>query len=318
MPSSAHMPLGPLRWMFFALGGCLLMVGDVGQISLPAMMSRLVRVWTKQPEQTNRTHCSSMALHSDAQEAAQAEAIRYMDAFLGIASHELRTPLTSMKMYVDIALVKLRKLAEKEALADPAEAEQLRALLGLLERSHLSIERMNRLVSDLLITSQIQSGALDLFPTTFDVSALVRQIVTKQQSYTPQRLIQFEASEVATVHADVARIEQVVLSYLSNALKYATAAMPIVVRLRQREGMVRVEVTDRGPGLSPEQQRLLFQRFSQVEGIEQQQDSSVGLGLGLYMSRKIIEQQGGQVGVNSRVGDGATFWFTLPLVPAQP
>ncbi len=107
---------------------------------------------------------------------------------------------------------------------------------------------------------------------------------------------------------------QVVNNYLSNALKYSEAARPVEVKVEIRDGVARVSVHDQGPGLSPEEQERIWERFYRVPGIQVQSGSGVGLGLGLHISRIIIERQGGSIGVESEQGKGSTFWFTLPCI----
>jgi signal transduction histidine kinase len=108
-------------------------------------------------------------------------------------------------------------------------------------------------------------------------------------------------------------VEQVVTNYLTNALKYAPAEHPIEAGVQRESQLGRVWVRDEGPGLSPEEQERIWEPFHRVQGIKAQHDAGVGLGLGLHICRMIIEQHGGQVGVESVPGMGATFWFTLPL-----
>jgi signal transduction histidine kinase len=117
--------------------------------------------------------------------------------------------------------------------------------------------------------------------------------------------------------ADAQRIGQVVTNYLTNALKYSPADRPVAVGLQVDNQQARLWVRDAGPGLPPEEQEHIWERFHQVKGIEVQSGSGVELGLGLYVCRTIIEQHHGQVGVQSARGAGSTFWFGLPLaVPA--
>ena len=263
-------------------------------------------------------------------EAARAEALaltganRRMDEFLGIAGHELRTPLTTVKANLQLAERRARQLLELELEAYDASgggrarlrqgsgpAEQL---LRLLDRSTHSVERQERLVQDLLDVSRIAAGQLEYRMERYDLAALVREAVEEQRASTPERRITLEApAEPVVVEADADRIGQVLTNYLTNALKYSAADQPVSVALYRLESTVRVEVRDGGPGLSPAQQRHLFERFSRVEGIEVMSGSGVGLGLGLYISRTIVARHGGTVGVESAPGKGSTFWFTLPL-----
>jgi signal transduction histidine kinase len=116
-----------------------------------------------------------------------------------------------------------------------------------------------------------------------------------------------------SVFADVGRLVQVVTNYLTNALKYSPADQPIEVRLSIAEQFAQVSVRDEGPGLSLAEQERIWERFYRVPGIEVQSGTGIGLGVGLYLCRTIIEQHDGQVGARSTPGQGSTFWFTLPL-----
>jgi len=121
------------------------------------------------------------------------------------------------------------------------------------------------------------------------------------------------AQEEVPVMADARRIEQVLTNYLVNAIRYSPAERDVLVRLAVEGHLVRVSVRDHGPGLIPEQQQQIWERFYQAR-VSEYRGARGGLGLGLALAKAIIEQHGGQVGVESRLGQGSTFWFTLPLV----
>jgi len=112
---------------------------------------------------------------------------------------------------------------------------------------------------------------------------------------------------------DAGRIGQVLTNFLTNALKYSPEDKPIVVSVRNEGALVRVAVRDEGPGLPPEEQERIWERFHQAAGVEAIGGMGVGLGLGLFISRSLIDRHGGELGVESVVGKGSTFWFTLPL-----
>jgi signal transduction histidine kinase len=120
----------------------------------------------------------------------------------------------------------------------------------------------------------------------------------------------------APIFADPQRVAQVISNYLNNALKYSEEEKPVSVRLQVEGKLVRVSVQDEGPGLSPESRSHIWERFYRAPGIEVQSGSSVGLGLGLHITRVIVEQHHGQVGVESTPGQGSTFWFSLPVAPS--
>jgi signal transduction histidine kinase len=197
----------------------------------------------------------------------------------------------------------------------PAIKTKLDRAHGLLERTSRQVVRLDRLVGDLLDASRIQAGKLELRPETCDLGRIVADAVQEQRAAWHGRSIHLDVPQHATlaVVADADRIGQVVTNYLTNALKYSAGDQGVAVRLRSTDDRARVEVEDRGPGLSPQQRAQLFERFYRVPGIDQLSGSGVGLGLGLYICKTIVERHGGQVGVDSTPGQGSVFWFALPL-----
>jgi signal transduction histidine kinase len=134
----------------------------------------------------------------------------------------------------------------------------------------------------------------------------------------PQRTIDLHvlAAGPVPVVADVDRIGQVVTNYLTNALKYSPEDQPVAVRVAVMGAVARVAVTDHGPGLPPREHERIWQKFYRAEGVRVQSGSGSGLGLGLHICKTIVEAHGGLVGVESAVGKGSTFSFTLPLAEA--
>jgi signal transduction histidine kinase len=145
--------------------------------------------------------------------------------------------------------------------------------------------------------------------------AVVHEAVAVQQDAEPERSIrlQLPPDRSVPVYADAGRIEQVVTNYLTNALKYSPADCQIEVGLEVEPEQARVWVRDHGPGLPESEQEHIWERFHRAQGVEVQSGAGVGLGLGLFISRMIVERHHGQVGVQSTPGQGATFWFTIPL-----
>jgi signal transduction histidine kinase/DNA-binding response OmpR family regulator len=245
------------------------------------------------------------------------DANRRMNDFLGIASHELRTPLTSIIGNVQMSERVLRPFAA--ATADPTDvpddlAAKLQHTHDMLMRADRQLSRLDRLVGDLLDVSRIEAGKLELRRELCDLTTVVREAVDTQRPAWPRRVIALHLPRRASaaVWADADRIGQVVANYVTNALKYSHDDQPVAVCLLRRSGRIRVEVHDHGPGLSEEQRAHLFERFSRAEGITQLSGSGVGLGLGLYICRTIVERHDGTFGVTSTPGEGSTFWFELP------
>lgn len=251
------------------------------------------------------------------------EANRRMDEFLGIAAHELKTPVTSGILNVGLAALRLRSaraaLAGWASVRTPSAPEllgaHLDAAVDLMAAAEASMERLSRLVADLLDVSRIRAGRLEFRPAPCDLAAIVREAVAEQRQIAPARVIQLErgAATAVPIVADADRIRQVVINYLTNALKYAPEDRAVRVGLRTRDGMARVSVKDDGPGLPTEERGRVWERYYRVAEIQANAGTGVGLGLGLHICRTIIERHQGVVGVRSAPGRGSTFWFALPL-----
>jgi PAS domain S-box-containing protein len=267
-------------------------------------------------EAIERARLTAELTTSEAERLAAEEANRQMDEFLNIASHELRTPVTSAKMALEVTTRRLRQFeTAPDSLSESATETVLHMIQRMVASSTRSLARLERLVEDLLDASRTHGERLGIEPARFDLVALVREVVDEQRAAWPDRDLGVDApSGALIVEADPDRIAQVIHNYLSNALKYAPHDHPITAHVETPAGWARVAVHDRGPGLTDEQRARVWERFYQVQGMVQQ-GSEIGLGLGLYISRHIVELHSGKVGVESRAGEGATFWFTLPLAP---
>jgi PAS domain S-box-containing protein len=254
-----------------------------------------------------------------AHELALEDTTRHMDEFLATASHDLRTPLTVVKSQMQLALRRFQRLLERTASSPEIlpNAELEAVSTSLLEASH-GTDRLTRLVAMLFDVAQARSGTLQLKRVPCDLAELVRRNVAAQQAAVPERCIELELPKAGVrIEADADRLDQVLTNYLTNALKYSAADQPVTVRLEVVENQAVVNVVDRGPGLPPEEQSLIWEVFHRVPGVEVQSGSgeaSGSLGLGLHICKQLIEMHpGGSVGVNSAVGAGSTFWFGLPL-----
>lgn len=244
------------------------------------------------------------------------ETNRLMNEFLSIAAHEIRTPLTTIRACLQLSQRQLKRLLNDEASLSSTVKNRLTTTNELTERAVHQASRQTRLVRDLLDVSRIQAGHLNLHPEPIDLTMLVTSAVTDQRTQTPNRTILLEVPDAELpVQVDRDRIEQVIDNYLSNALKYSEADKPVQVRVeREGQGQARVLVRDEGPGLPQAEQQAIWERFYRVPDVEVKSGSGIGLGLGLHISHTIIEQHGGQVGIESEPGQGSTFWFTLPLI----
>ncbi len=241
----------------------------------------------------------------------QKAAERRKQDFLSMVSHELRTPLQSIMGFIELALL------YHELLPSPL-APEAEGLIGkiemVLKRAMGQVNIEARLVEELLDVSRLETQPVDLALQRCNLTAIVQEAVASQQQAAATRHLELvlPLQEEVAVIADPGRIGQVLTNYLANALRYSPADQGVLVRLDVAGHMARVSVVDQGPGLTPEQQEEIWERFYQA-GPPGYRGAEGGLGLGLHIARSIVEQHGGQVGVESRLGHGSTFWFTLLL-----
>jgi len=252
-----------------------------------------------------------------ANELALRELDRRKDAFLSIVGHELKTPLTSLQGYVQLLARRFtawRTPSDVRKVSEDDLARDLSLAHTAIAYSEDSISRIARLVDDLLDESRIRDGRLAFELASCELGAIVRDAVEEQRMLAPQRVIRLTLpSGPVLVRADPLRIRQVVTNYLTNALKYSKENQPVAVGLEVAGAEARVAVRDQGPGVPASEQEHIWERFYRVEGIAVRSGSGVGLGIGLHISKAIVERHGGQLGVESAPGQGSTFWFTLPL-----
>lgn len=281
-----------------------------------ALVKALAKLTALVLEQVRLLHGWTQA---HANELALQETNRRFDAFLSLASHELRTPLAGIRGCIQLVLRRLEKLARQEQMASPLTEEMMQRLRHPLEEAITRATAQDRMISDLLDASRIQADKLEIIRRPANLIEIIQHSLQDIQYFAPERVITLHApvEEWIPVLADMDRIGQVVSNYLSNAVKYSAADQPVELWLTKEGEAVRVAVKDHGPGLTPEEQQVMWERFHRVKGIEVQYGTGASLGLGLYLCRTIIERHGGQVGVESTKGQGSTFWFTLPLTPER-
>lgn len=253
---------------------------------------------------------------------ALAETTRRMDEFLSVAAHELKTPVTNSMLTITLAIDTLSRFIAQAAPSDQALSDALARIQELLEREGGHMDRLSRLVADLLDVSRIRAGKLQLRMAPCNLAHIVRDVVEEQRQIAPERLILLQIPRAThqspIVLADEDRIRQVVVNYLSNALKYSRDQQQVTARLRISDGWARVSVRDEGPGVPSAEQRRVWERFYRVPGTQILSGAGIGLGLGLHICRTIIEQHQGRVGLRSAPGRGAIFWFALQLTSDLP
>lgn len=218
------------------------------------------------------------------------------DDFLSIASHELKTPVTTLK-------------GSLQLLNRYRDNMQHPMVIKLIDHANTSVTKITGLIDDLLNTTRTKEGQLHLNYKSFNLYEMLETCCSHIRMREKYRLI-LQGSKDIFIEADEARIEQVVVNFVNNAVKYAPDQHEIHISVEKTEGKVQVSVKDFGPGIPADKIPYIFDRYYRADysGVQYS-----GLGLGLYISAEIIKKHRGEIGVNSELGAGSTFWFTLPV-----
>lgn len=222
------------------------------------------------------------------------------DEFLSMASHELKTPVTSLKAFTQVLQMNFQK-------------EQNHKAVDLLSKMNRQIDKLNRLIVDLLDITKVDKGELKFDEIDFDFNELAEEIVEEMQRTTQTHTIKLQLDKTAIVKGDRNRIGQVITNFLSNAIKYSPNAEEIIVRSAVDEKSVHFCVKDLGIGIAKEDQANIFTRFYRVSG-KNHQNTFPGLGLGLYISSEIIKKHSGSLNFRSDEENGSEFCFTIPTL----
>lgn len=221
------------------------------------------------------------------------------DEFISLASHELKTPVATLKGFTQLLLRRLKKQGNTQSL-EP------------LDKMTTQLDKLTSLINDLLDISRIQAGKLAFREEEFDLAELVRETVENLQEATPTHQLLIRKSTAAIIYGDRDRIGQVLINLLTNAIKYSPFAHEVLISLACEHDHALVSVQDFGIGIPPDQLSQIFERFYQVSNGTRNK-SLTGLGIGLYISKEIVQRHQGRLWVESKVGEGSTFHFTLPL-----
>jgi PAS domain S-box-containing protein len=224
------------------------------------------------------------------------------DEFISMASHELKTPVTSLKGF--LSLLQRRMSAQEDEKA-----------LHYLHRMDTQVNKLTKLINDLLDLSKMQTGQLAYREERFEMDELVQEIMENVQETTQTHHLQFAGLCPAQVLGDRDRIGQVLINLLTNAIKYSPQADSVLIRVARDNNRILVSIQDFGIGIADEYQHKIFERFYQVTDAEEK--TFPGLGIGLYISHEIVRRHGGQMWVESEKGKGATFHMSLPLLEEE-
>ncbi|GHO54500.1 PAS domain S-box protein [Ktedonobacter robiniae] len=242
-------------------------------------------------------HGSRQCINFVLDNSAPKELEQRKDAFISMASHELRNPLTALKLHTTL----LRRQLAKQGLQASAPA---------LSSMETQINKVTRLVEELLDVSKIQAGRLEYRQEAVDLDALLREIAEIMQQTHPSHRILVRGVVQASLMADRDRLGQVFTNLLSNAIKYSPGAETVEIDLEASPETITIRVHDHGLGIPREQRDKIFERFYRATGPKQK--AIPGLGMGLYIVAEIVKHHGGTITVESEVGKGSTFMVTLP------
>jgi signal transduction histidine kinase len=231
-------------------------------------------------------------------------AVRARDEFLSIAAHELKTPITSLTGYAQLILRQL----DRGNAPDPGRVRLA------MEQVETQSRRLTELVEQLLDVARLETGKLRLRPQTADLARLASEVAAQFGDLHPGHQIVVTAPSPTFALVDQLRIEQVITNLIENALKFSPAEAPIEIEVSRDGDTVILTVRDRGPGVSPDERDRIFNRFYQAD----QGQSESGLGLGLFISRQIVELHEGTIEVEEASGEGARFVVRLPVKSEQP
>lgn len=258
-----------------------------------------------------------VAVLNDITSSKQIEKLK--DEFVSVVSHELRTPLTAIKGYTQHLVRRierrLRKTLQNRPQQSPTTAAELPESYDLrsLHIVQSQAEHLERLVNDLLDLSRVQWGNLNLHYTTFYLADVLAESVRSAQVSAEQHTIYLDIRTQQTkINADQTRISQVIGNILDNAVKYSPQGGQITVRLgmEEHDNNYLISIIDQGIGISPEYLDHIFERFYRVHKPSSRHYS--GIGLGLHVTKEIVEKHGGRIWVTNNQGLGCTFSFTLP------
>lgn len=232
--------------------------------------------------------------------------------FVHMATHELKAPVTVLKAYIQLAEMKIEL---ENGLDEQHPGSKILQFKELVLKMNGQLDRLVTLINDLLESTRIQSGALHYQMKLFNLGGCVRACVEGFKAAQPEAIIECDIRTTQTaVLGDESRIEQVILNLLSNAVKYSPGTPKVLVICEQVGQSIFMRVKDHGLGIPEEMKSLVFDRFFRVKSPEM--EKLPGLGLGLYICSEIIKSHNGQIGVESALNYGSTFWFSLPAVNA--
>jgi PAS domain S-box-containing protein len=220
--------------------------------------------------------------------------------FIGMVSHELKTPLTSLTLIIQMLDLKLRQ-NEDQFIPDA------------IDKASMQAKKMNALINGFLNISRLESSQIHINKVEFDIGSLVREVVEETLITAPVHRLLFDKKCSVFLVADRDKIGSVISNLLSNAIKYSPQGTTVTIQCEQNGNEVIVSVRDEGAGIKEYDAKKIFDRYYRIE--EHQNRFISGFGIGLYLSAEIIKRHSGKIWVESEIGHGSTFYFSLPVAP---
>ncbi len=271
-------------------------------------LQTMVYVKTKELRDTNKALKKEIEMRKKIEERLK-ELERSKNEFVSVASHEFRTPLTIVNGYLSLLLN-----GDLGSFRDAQGQKNLNLILG---RVFKETQRLNKLAEELLSVSRIESGKIKLHLTRVFVDEMIGEVLAEFQTLARTKAIKLKLHKLDPSHptfqvsADIDKLKQVLVNLIENAIKFTPSDGQVVITCFRNEGEVVTEIKDNGVGISRNILPRIFEKFQQ--GSDSFVKENKGAGLGLYIVKSLVELHRGEVWVNSKIGKGSTFSFSLPL-----
>lgn len=246
-----------------------------------------------------RIHFQETTMQEHAEKEKLEASNQLKSEFIALVSHELRTPLTAIRWAVQNLL---------DGIPETPSPKTQSYLRGILENS----THLTRMIENLLDVSKIESGKLEILPESLRLKEIIARVVQSVMSQVSKKNLQIriDAPEELSVKADRDALEEILSNLIENAIKFSPAGKTVAITARAKDGAAAIAVRDEGVGIPRERQKTIFEKFEQVT--QEKKSREKGLGLGLYIVKKLVEAQGGTIAVESQIDAGSTFTFTVP------
>ncbi|MBA7484337.1 Adaptive-response sensory-kinase SasA [subsurface metagenome] len=302
------------RKRIFGVAIVVLIIGFIGAIILAQMMTRPIKQMAKGAQLIgqgkldttivvkSKDELGSLARDLNKMSSQLKEIDQMKSDFLASVTHELRSPLTSLRMYIDLFL----KGATGEL------TEKAKKFLTIMNGSN---KRLSRFIDDLLDMAKIERGKMEVKKEPLEILPIVSEIAQLMKPQSDEKNIEMTMDipdNLPLVLIDGDRTRQIITNLLSNSIKFTPEKGKISVKIQDEKEHLQVSINDTGVGIPPDKIRRIFDKFEQVREVRERIKGPKGTGLGLAIVKSLVEAQGGKIRVESEVGKGSTFYFTLP------